>query len=103
MAMSGGSGNPCVFSAVADPSYSIHVQIYDDEACMVRIKELESLSEHLPGLGDDAFWHDISGTVFVQKGSRAFSFAAPLPANFTSTNVQRAAMVTLAKAALGRF
>jgi hypothetical protein len=100
MAAGNGAGNICVFSATADPSLVVYVQIYPDTPSMGTPKLNESGSEHLHGLGDDAFW-TAAGTVFVQKGSQGFSIAMPSLA-LTSRNAPPA-IVTLATAALARF
>ena len=105
MAVSGDAGIICTFSSVADPSFVVYVQIYNDKPSMALMMQLEaSGSEHLAGMGDDAFWNATVGTVFVQKGSRAFSVALPSLANLTgSPAAAKANMMTLAKAALARF
>lgn len=104
MAMSGDAGTICTFSAVADPSFVVYVQIYNDKSSMGLMTQLEPASEHLDGMGDNAFWNPTVGTVFVQKGSRGFSVALPSLANLsTSPAAVKANMVTLGKAALSRF
>jgi hypothetical protein len=100
MAAGNGAGNICVYSATADPSLLVYVQIYPDTPSMGTPKLNETGSEHLHGLGDDAFW-TAAGTVFVQKGSRGFSISMPSLA-LTSRNAPPA-IVTLATAALARF
>jgi hypothetical protein len=61
-------------------------------------------SEHLDGLGDDAFWNATIGTVFVRKGTRAFSFSLPSFANLTDDPAAvKSKMVTLATAVAARF
>ncbi len=100
MAPGNGAGNICVFSATADPSLVVYIQIYPDAPSMATPKLDESSSEHLRGLGDDAFW-TAAGTVFVQKGSRGFSISMP-SLSLTSRNVPPA-IDALATAALARF
>jgi hypothetical protein len=101
-AMAAGSGDNaiCAFSATADPSVVVYVQIYPDTASMAAPKQVESGSEHLAGLGDDAFYAVI-GSVFVQKGSRGFSITIPSLA--LTTHKAPPAIVALATAALARF
>ncbi|MDQ1493961.1 MAG: hypothetical protein QOG69_444 [Actinomycetota bacterium] len=101
----GGAGDIiCTFSAVDDASFAMSVAIYNDEASMVTIKSVESGSEHLAGLADDAFWNPTIGAVFVQKGSRGFSFALPSFANLTDNPAAvKTNMVTLAREALTNF
>lgn len=105
MKLTGGAGSICTFGEVADPSLFIYVQIYADQASMATPKQLETTGgEHIDGLGDDAFWQGTAGMVFVQKGSRGFSFTLPSLANLTSSpDAVKANMVTLATAALARF
>jgi hypothetical protein len=94
------AGAMCVFSATSDPSVVVYVQIYGDAQSLAAPKDVEGGSEHLPGLGDDAFW-SASGIVFVQKGSRAFTISVPSLA-LTSTKAPTA-ILTLATVAAGRF
>jgi hypothetical protein len=102
----GGAGDTiCVFSAVDDASFAMDITIYNDDASMATMKQLETeSSEHVDGLGDDAFWNPTLGTVFVKKGSRAFSFSLPSFANLTDNPAAvKSNMVTLAQQALGNF
>lgn len=98
MMMSGDAGSICTFSATAEASFVIAVQSYPDLQSMRPMKQLEAGSEHLPGLGDDAFW--ANGIVFVQKGSRALAITA---ANVVNAAALKTGLVTLATAALARF
>jgi hypothetical protein len=102
----GGAGDTiCVFSAVDDPSFAMEVTIYDDEPSMATMTQLETEgSEHLDSLGDDAFWNPTLGTVFVKKGTRAFSFSLPSFANLTDKPAAiKDNMVALGHEALGNF
>ena len=103
--LTGGAGDICTFGEVSDPSVFVYVQVYQDEASMAVPKQLNSSgTEQLPGMGDTAFWQPVVGTVFVQKGSRAFSLSLPSLANLTANpDAVKAKMVTLAQAALARF
>jgi hypothetical protein len=105
MKLSGGAGGICTFGEVADPSVFVYVQVYADDASMAAPKQLEGAgAQHLDGIGDDAFWVPVAGTIFVQKGSRGFSFSLPSLANLTtSPDAVKANMVALAQAALARF
>ncbi|MEO8715905.1 MAG: hypothetical protein ABI369_12910 [Acetobacteraceae bacterium] len=104
MTVSGDAGSICTFSATTDPSFLIAVQIYADAHSMALMTQLEPSSEHLAGLGDDAFWAAAPGVVFVKKGSRAFAVVPPSLANLsTSPAAVKAKLVTLATAALTRF
>ena len=101
----GGAGDIiCTFSAVDDASFAMNVTIYNDDASMVTMQSVETSSDHLDGLGDDAFWNPTLGTVFVKKGSRAFSFSLPSFANLTADPAAvKSKMVTLAQQALSNF
>jgi hypothetical protein len=102
----GGAGDTiCVFSAVDDASFAMDVSIYPDDASMVTMTTLETeSSDHLDGLGDDAFWNPTLGTVFVKKGTRAFSFSLPSFANLTADPAAvKSRFVTLAQQALSNF
>jgi hypothetical protein len=104
IAVSADAGTICTFSATADPSFVVFLQIYNDQPSMALMTQLEAGSEHLAGIADDAFWNATVGTVFVRKGSRAFSIALPSLANLSgSPDAIKANMGTLAKAALARF
>ena len=105
MKLTGGADTICTFGGVADPSVFVYVQIYPDQAAMATPKQLESAGgEHIDAMGDDAFWQGTAGMIFVQKGSRAFSFTLPSLANLTSSpDAVKANMVTLATAAMARF
>jgi hypothetical protein len=94
------AGTICSYSATADPSTVVYVQLYTDAGSMGGAKATEPGSEHVPGLGDDAFW-TAYGTMFVQKGSRGFTISTPSLA-LTSTSAPQA-ILTLATAALTRL
>jgi hypothetical protein len=104
MQLTGGAGTICAYGAVDDPSYFMYVSVYDDQPSMASMTQIESGSDHLAGLGDDAFWNGTAGVVFVRKGNRGFSFALPSLANLTSDpSAIKSKMVTLATAAAARF
>lgn len=105
MKLTGGEGPICAFGAVDDPSFFIYAQIYSDAAGLGTMTQVEGEgSDHLDGLGDDAFWNKTLGAVYVRKGSRAFSFTLPSLANMTDNpDAIKSNMVTLATAAAARF
>jgi len=105
MKLTGGAGPICAFGAVDDPSFFIYAQIYNDAAGLATMTQVEGEgSDHLAGLGDDAFWNKTLGAVYVRKGSRAFSFTLPSLANMTDNpDAIKANMVALATAATARF
>ncbi len=101
----GGSAGVCVFAALDDPGDVVYLQVHSAASDISGQKaQIEGLSEHLPGLGDDAFWNAALGEVFVQRGDRAFSIGLPSLANISSTPVAiKSNMVALAHDALARF
>ncbi len=103
--LTGGAGAICTFGEIADPSVFVYVQTYADEAAMAVPKQLDGTgAEHIDGMGDDAFWVPVAGTLFVQTGSRGFSFSLPSLANLTDNPAAiKANMVALGQDALGRF
>jgi hypothetical protein len=94
------AGTICSYSATTDPSTVVYVQLYTDAQSMGAAKATEPGSEHLPGLGDDAFW-TAAGTMFVQKASRGFTISAPSLA-LTSPSAPTA-MLALGKIAADRL
>lgn len=104
MQLTGGAGTICAYGAVDDPSYFMYVSVYNDQPSMASMTQIESGSDHLAGLGDDAFWNGTAGVVFVHKGNRGFSFALPSLANLTTDPAAiKSKMVTLATTAAARF
>lgn len=100
MTIRGDADNTCAFSVTADPSELVYVQIYTDAQSMLTPKGMETGSQHLTGLGDDAFFAT-AGIVFVQKGSRGFTITMP---SLTVTGLEAPPQIlTLAHAALTRF
>jgi len=104
MKLTGGADTICAFGAVDDPSFFMYVQVYNDKNSMATPLGIEDGSDHIDGLGDDAFFNKTAGMVFVRKGDRGFSFTLPSLANLTTDPAAiKANMVTLAKAAAARF
>ena len=80
------------------------MQIYNDVPGMSLMMQLESGSDHMAGMGDDAFWNGTVGTMFVRKGNRGFSLALPSLSNLTASPAAiQSRMSTLASEAFGRF
>ena len=100
-----GALGECVYSAVDDASNLLYLSVDASSDDITQRKlQLESLSTHLSGMGDDAFWNSTLGEVFVQKGARALIIIQPSLANITATpTANKARMVALATAALGRW
>jgi hypothetical protein len=105
MKVSGGAGGAiCAYSATADPSALLYVQTFASRAEMATYTQLQPSSEHIDGLGDDAFWNPTLDMVFVLKGDRACSVTSPSLANLTGDpQASKSAMVDLAKIVLGKF
>jgi hypothetical protein len=100
MGQGAGAGNICSYSATADASTVVYIQLYTDAQSMGPAKAIEAGSEHLADLGDDAFWAP-GGIMFVQKGSRGFTISTPSLA-LTSSSARKL-ILTLATDALGRL
>ena len=95
-----GTGGTCIFQN-SDRSKYLSVQLFTSRAAMATNLGLESSSEHIAGLGDDAFWTSGMGGLFVRKGDRGTEFTDPDFALSSATDTApRDAMVTLARTAL---
>jgi hypothetical protein len=104
MKLTGGADTICAFGAVDDPSFFMYVQVYNDKASMATPLGIEDGSDHIDGLGDDAFFNKTAGMVFVRKGDRGFSFTLPSLANLTTDPAAiESNMIALGKAAAARF
>lgn len=104
MKASADSGGICAYSATADPSVVLYVQTFAGTADEATDMQLESSSEHIDGLGDNAFWNPSVDIVFVLKGARAFSVTSPSLANLAGDpQVSKSRMVGLARIALRTF
>jgi hypothetical protein len=89
MKVSGDAGTICTYSATADPSVLLYVQTYASKAEATTNLQLEPMSEHIDGLGDDAFWNPTLDMVFVQNGDRSFAVTSPSLANLWATPKHR--------------
>ena len=105
MKVVGGAGGAiCEYAATADPSVLLAVQTFATQQDASLYTSPEASSEHIDGMGDDAFWNSTLDMVFVRKGERSFAVTSPSLANLTG-DIQgsEAAMVALAKIVLGKF
>jgi hypothetical protein len=94
----------CAYAAVADPSVLLQVQVFASLADAAVYTQVESSSEHVAGLGDDAFWNPTLDIIFVSRGERCFIIVSPSLANLTSDpQAPKAAMVQLATTVLASF
>ncbi len=106
MTQSGGTAADCIYAATADQGQQLLVHEFLDQTNMNNvIQQLESSSEHVDGLGDDAFWNGTIDTMFVRTGTRGFtitstSLGAKTP---TDPDAPKPAMVNLATTALSNF
>ncbi len=100
MSAGNGAGDICTFSATDDPSLVVYIQVYGNAISMGVAKKIESGGQPVSGLGDSAFW-SVAGTLFVQKGTKGFTFT--LPSLALSSRTAPAKIVTLAAAALTRL
>ncbi len=100
VAKSSGAAGQCIFQN-ADSSQYLTVLVYGSQADMAVMLEAEQGGEHIAGLGDDAFWAQLGGLIFVRKGDHAMAFLDPdLGASSSTDTSGRDALVTLARTAL---
>ena len=99
-----GTPTACLYGS-ADQSEQVFVSIFPDVATMAAAVDLNAPTEQIDGLGDQAFWSGLSGTIFVRKGDRAFKINDPdlAIAHTSDPNVPKAAMTQLATIALRNF
>jgi hypothetical protein len=105
MKVAGGAGAAiCEYAANADPSVILAVQTFASRADAALYTQLESSSDHVDGLGDDAFWNSTLDMVFVARGDRGFAVTSPSLGNLSGDPLaSKAAMVDLASIVLGNF
>lgn len=106
MTQSGGTASDCIYAATADSSQQLLVHEFLDQTNMSNlIQQLESSSEHVDGLGDDAFWNGTIGTMFVRTGTRGFTITSTSLSAKTPSDPDgaKAVMVNLATTALSNF
>ena len=101
MKTSGAGGAICSYSAAADASVVLYVQTFANAYEAATDLQLESSSDHIDGLGDNAFWNATLQMVFVQTGGTAFAVTSPSLASLsTDPQATNPVMVGLAKIAL---
>lgn len=105
MKVSGDAGAAiCTYSATADPSVVLAVQTFATRKDASLSESPEASSDHLDGLGDDAFWNSTLDMVFVRRGERSFAVTSPGLGNLTGNpQASKTALVTLATIVLSRF
>lgn len=94
-----GTGAICYYQS-ADQSHYLIVTLFSSQADMATVLQIEPGSEHVSGLGDDAFWVASAGILFVRKGDRALELLDPDSSFGAGGAASRDALVTLARAAL---
>lgn len=100
IATTSGADGICYFQNT-DPSKYLVVWVFGNQAAMAAMLQIEDGSEHIAGLGDDAFWAGAGGILFVRKGDHGVEFQDPDFAFTPDTNsAPRDALVTLARTAL---
>jgi hypothetical protein len=100
IANTSGAAGICYFQA-ADPSKYLVVWVFGSQDAMASMLQIESGSEHIDGLGDDAFWSGAGGILFVRKGDKGIELQDPDFIFTPDTNTApRDALVTLARTAL---
>jgi hypothetical protein len=86
----------------ADVTQQLIVHIYQDQASLQQtVLPLEAQSEHLDGLGDDAFYNVTLGIIFVRKGDRSVTLSAG--PSVTDVAARRAGMIQLATTAASKL
>ncbi len=84
----------------ADQSQYLIVTLFSSQADMATVLQIEPGSEHVSGLGDDAFWVASAGILFVRKGDHGLELLDPDSSFGAGGTASRDALVTLARAAL---
>ena len=105
MKVVGGAGAfVCTWAAVSDPSVLLAVQTFATRSDAALYTQIEPSSEHVDGLGDDAFWNSTLDMVFVRKGERGFAVTSPSLVNLIGDpQASKTAMVHLATIVLAKF
>lgn len=101
IATTSGAGSICYFQN-ADVSQFLVVQLFGSQADMALMTQIEPGSEHIDGLGDDAFWAAAGGILFVRKGDHGVEFI-DTGFSFAGGTAARDAMVTLARTAVPKL
>jgi hypothetical protein len=100
----GAGGAVCEYAANADPSVLLAVQTFANRQDASLYTSPEASSDHIDGMGDDAFWNSTLDMVYVRTGERSFAVTSPSLANLAGDpQASKAAMVGLAKIVLDNF
>ena len=94
-----GTDSICFYQS-ADKSKYLSVKLDRSQADMASMLQIEAGSDHVAGLGDDAFWTG-TGLLFARKGDHAIELLDPDMAGVgPAGDAFRDALVTLARSAL---
>jgi hypothetical protein len=100
----GGAGSTtgaiCVFQGADAAKAQFNVATFNGTANMGLMLQLEPTTQHVDGLGTDAFWAQGAGILFVRNGEHAFAFT---DVDLGSSATPPDALVQLAKTALSRL
>lgn len=100
-----GAGGTCIFQNV-DPSLVVALQLINGQSNMSLYLSTEEGSEHIAGLGDDAFWQGAPATFFVRKGDQALVLNVQpwvMTSDPATDHAHRDSLVTLARIALANL
>ncbi len=100
-----GAGGTCIFQNV-DPSQVFALQLIDGESNMALYLSIEASSEHVAGLGDDAFWQGAAATMFIRQGDQALVLVDQswvMTSDPTTDNAHRDSLIALARIALANL
>lgn len=100
IATASGAAGICYFQNTDKSKYLVVWQ-YATQDAMASVLQIEAGSEHIDGLGDDAFWSGAGGILFVRKGDHGLELQDPdFVFSPASDPTNRDLMVTLARTAL---
>jgi hypothetical protein len=105
MKIADGAGSDlCIFTSPADPNVLIEVETFATRELAIVYSSPGPNSEHIDGLGDDAFWTPSLNMMYARKGEQSVIVKSAVPANLTGDpQAWKADMVALAKLVLANF
>jgi hypothetical protein len=93
----------CYFQNADLSKYAV-IKLYANQADMAEMLQIEAGSEHIAGLGDDAFWVPVVGILFVRHGDHAMQISDSKGALTVGSDTSlKAALTTLARTALPKL
>jgi hypothetical protein len=99
VAYASGAPGVCIFQS-SDRGNDMAVQVYENQAAMATALSVETGSEHIANLGDDAFWVPHLGMLFTRKGDHAVQLTDLDLSTDPTNTATRDALVALARTAL---